>query len=269
MALRKGLHEDIATGSRQAHHSQNTVRAAMKQTLYQILGVDPKASAQEIEAAYIARIDELKFATLQDPNKLRVLQQSKEILADPAQRATYDASISRPEALATAPIAPEPPEASFIRQWGKWVAAGVILIGLFVLWPKRVATPPPPATKQAVPRPAAPLPQPVQPPAPNSAAPSVTGAEPPAAVQDGPVQGQWLCTDAISGRASKYNFQQDAVLRIAASDGQIADYKYELAGKILTLTDPKQVSTLAVEELTTRKMILNTGAEGRRIVCAR
>jgi hypothetical protein len=269
MAVRKGLHEGIATGSRQAHHSQNTVRAAMKQTLYQILGVDPKASAQEIEAAYIARIDELKFATLQDPNKLRVLQQSKEILADPAQRATYDASISRPEALATAPIAPEPPEPSFLRQWGKWVAAAVILIGLFVLWPKRVATPPPPAAKQTAPRRVEPVPQSAQPAAPNSAAPSVTSAEPPAAVPDSPVLGEWLCTDAISGRASKYNFQQDAVLRIASSDGAIADYKYELAGKSLTLTDPKQVSMLAVEELTTRKMILNAGAEGRRVVCQR
>ena len=56
----------------------------MKKTLYQILGVDPKASVQDIEAAYIARIDELKFATLQDPNKLRVLQQSKVLLTDPA-----------------------------------------------------------------------------------------------------------------------------------------------------------------------------------------
>ena len=65
----------------------------MKKTLYQILGVDPKASREEIEAAYNARIDELKSATLQDPNKLRVLQQSKEILSDANRRAAYDASL--------------------------------------------------------------------------------------------------------------------------------------------------------------------------------
>ena len=33
----------------------------MKKTLYQILGVDPKASQEEIEAAYNARIDELSI----------------------------------------------------------------------------------------------------------------------------------------------------------------------------------------------------------------
>ena len=66
----------------------------MKKTLYQILGVDPGASLPEIEAAYNARIDELKFATIQDPNKLRVLQQSKAMLVDPARPATYAASIS-------------------------------------------------------------------------------------------------------------------------------------------------------------------------------
>ena len=240
----------------------------MKKTLYQILGVDPKASAEEIEAAYNARIDELKFATLQDPNKLRVLQQSKEILADPAQRSTYDASISRPEVPAAVTAAEAVPQASFLQQWGKWIAAAVILLGLFVLWPKRVATPPPPPAKQ-VERPVAPAPQPVEPAAPNnSSATSVTSAEPPA-LPDSPVLGQWSCADAISGRTSKYNFQQDAILRIAASDGAIADYKYELNGKVLTLADTKQVITYAVEELTTRKMILNAGAEGRRIVCTR
>jgi len=235
----------------------------MKKTLYQILGVDPKASAQDIEAAYIARIDELKFATLQDPNKLRVLQQSKEILSDPVQRATYDASISVSEAPAVS-VVKEEPEHSFFRQWGKWIAAVVVLIGLFVLWPKRAATPPPPPAKHSASRPAEPASQPAQPAA-QSAVPPVTSAEPP----DSPVLGQWSCTDAISGRTSKYNFQQDGILRIAASDGQMADYKYELSGKVLTLTDDKQASTLAVEELTTRKMILNTGAEGRRVVCAR
>lgn len=243
----------------------------MKKTLYQILGVEPKASRQEIEAAYIARIDELKFATLQDPNKLKMLQQSKEILTDPGQRATYDASISAPVAGAPAAAkrAKEEPEPSFLRQWGKWIAAGVVLIGLFVLWPKRVATPPHPAQQIAA-RPVEPVPQPAQPAAPINVAPApVTSAEPPTDLRENPVMGEWSCADAISGRTSKYNFQRDGILRIATGDGQIANYKYELSGKVLTLTDSKQASTLAVEELVARKMILNTGAEGRRLVCKR
>ena len=247
----------------------------MKKTLYQILGVDPKASRQDIEVAYNARIDELKFATLQDPNKLRVLQQSKEILSDPVQRVAYDASISAPVAAASAAAnkAKEEPEPSFLRQWGKWIAAAVVLIGLFVLWPRRAATPPPPQppqpAQQIAAKPVEPVPQLVQPAAPINVAPPVTSVEPPADLRDNPVMGEWSCADAISGRTSKYNFQQDGVLRIATGDAQIADYKYELSGKVLTLTDSKQASTLAVEELVARKMILNTGADGRRLVCKR
>ena len=47
------------------------------------------------------------------------------------------------------------------------------------------------------------------------------------------------------------------------------DYKYELDGVALKVTNPKQTSTLAIEELVTRKMILNAGAGGQRVVCTR
>ena len=252
--------------SRDPAHDLAQIWAAMKKTLYQILGVDPKASAQDIEAAYAARIDELKFATLHDPNKLRVLQQSKDVLADPIQRASYDASISKPETPASS-LAQEVPEPSFLRQWGRWIAAVVVLIGLFVLWPKRAATPPP--AKQIASRPIEPVPQPVPPAAPNDVPAPAPSVEPPADLRENPVLGEWSCTDAISGRTSKYNFQQDGVLSIASSDGQALTLKYELSGKVLTLTDPKQATALAIEELVARKMILNTGAEGRRLVCKR
>ncbi len=238
----------------------------MKKTLYQILGVDPGASLPEIEAAYNARIDELKFATIQDPNKLRVLQQSKEMLVDPARRATYDASISASEIPAVhAGIEEVAP--SLLSKHRKWVVAAVILAGLFLLWPKRAAVPPPPPVQPIVATPAQPTP--LEPaPAAGNATPAIS-AEPPPALPVNPLQGEWSCTDAISGRASKYNFQEDGILRIAAGDGPIADYRYELSAKTLTLTDTSQANRLTVEELSTRKLILNTGAEGRRVVCRR
>ena len=245
----------------------------MKKTLYQILGVNPEASAQAIEAAYAMRIEELKLATIHDPNKLVVLQQSKAILADPVQRAAYDMSLSIRDAPPP-PEAEDEPDPSFLQQWGKWIAAGVVLIGLFVLWPKRVATPPPPPNQIAS-QTIEPAPEPVQPdsepaavPAdPKNAALPAAPALPPADLPANPVLGAWSCTDAISGRTSKYNFQPDGVLSIALSDGQVLALKYEVSGKVLTLTDPKQVTTLAIEELVAGKMILNTGAEGRRLVC--
>ena len=253
----------------------------MKKTLYQILGVDPKASTQEIEAAYAMRIEELKVATIRDPNKLVVLQQSKAILSDPIQRAAYDVS----QSIRSAPVPPaaeHEPDPSFLQQWGKWIAAGVVLIGLFILWPKRAATPPPQTPSAQMPSPQGmasrtidPVPQPVQPASEPAAVPAdaknaalpPAPAQPPADLPANPVLGEWSCTDAISGRTSKYHFQRDGVLSIASSDGQVRALKYEVSGKVLTLTDPKQVSTLAIEELVARKMILNTGAEGRRLVC--
>jgi hypothetical protein len=247
----------------------------MKKTLYQILGVDPKASAQDIEAAYSMRIEELKVATIQDPNKLVALQQSKEILCDPIQRATYDGSISEREVRA-APLPDEEPESTFMQQWGKWIAAGVVLVFAVVWWANHGATPPPQPAQQFATRTIEPAPRPVQPasePAAPAASKDVTppaaSIPPPADLPANPVLGEWACTDAISGRNSKYNFNQDGALSIASSDGQVTDLKYELSGKVLKLTDPKQVSTLAIEELVARKMILNTGTEGRRVVCKR
>ena len=239
----------------------------MKKTLYEILGVDPKATAQEINAAYIARIDELKTATMQDPNKLRVLQQSKEILSDAIQRTTYDASLAKPDTPTFA--VEDEPEPSFLHKWGKWIAAVVVLAGLFVLWPKPAAVPPPPPPAKRAAAEQKPAPQVTPPVQSTTAAPAVSAQPPTLEVPANPIAGEWSSTDAISGRNSHYNFQQDAILKIAAGDGEITESKYELAGKTLTLSDPAKVVTLTIEEMTMRKMILNTGAEGRRLVCTR
>lgn len=84
-----------------------------------------------------------------------------------------------------------------------------------------------------------------------------------------PLTGDWSCTDAINGHSSKYSFKDGGVLTIVTNEGQSSDYKYELAGKSLTLTDPKQVSTIAIEEMLARKMILHSGGAGQRVVCMR
>ena len=252
----------------------------MKKTLYQILGVDPKASPQEIEAAYIARIDELKFATLQDPNKLRVLQQSKEVLSDANRRATYDASITVHVASAL-DAAEEEPDLTFVQRWGKWIATGVAVIVVGIWWAKHGEAPapeklpPPKAILQAV-VPSAPALPPANEPAAAPAAAALPAAAlpaaavpPPADTPVSPVMGEWSCADAITGRTSRYNFQQKGVLSMTASDGQVSDYKYELDGLALKVTDPRQTSIFAIEELVARKMILNTGAGGQRVVCTR
>jgi hypothetical protein len=282
----------------------------MKPTLYQILGVDPKASTQEIEAAYNARIDELKFATLQDPNKLRILQQSKEVLADANRRATYDASIAVRVGPVPDPVEEDPAPISH-QQWGKWVAAGAVVIVVGLLWMRHGAAPtspirpppvvapgepaspdtPPAASPASAAAPASPSnvapvspsnvapvgtndvaparPGNVAPASPANVAPAAAVASPPADAAVSPVVGGWSCDDAITGRSSKYNFQQNGALNIVTFDGQSLDYTYELGGTVLKVTNSEQTRTYVIEELVPRKMILNAGTGGQRVVCKR
>jgi hypothetical protein len=245
-------------------------REAMKKTLYQILGVDPKASVQEIEAAYSQRLEELKMATVKDSGLLVALQQAKAILSDPAQRAAHDLSIARHERGATAPVH-EAPELTFLQRWGIWIA-----VSLFVVagtgWLKRVDPIMPFEKQQAASRSVEHVrlpPRPAGPPSFDLPETIPVAAAPPVEAPPNPVAGEWACADAISGRTSKYSFLRDGNVKVAADDGQMADYKYELSGKSLKLADAKQTSTLAIEEMIAKKMILNTGSEGRRLVCRR
>ncbi|HVY05292.1 MAG TPA: hypothetical protein VHB46_04900 [Burkholderiales bacterium] len=240
----------------------------MKKTLYEILGVDAAASGEEIEAAYHARIDELKLATLQDPNRLRVLQQSRDILTNPNQRATYDASIRRAEP--DADISDVPAERTFLQQRGTWLALVVVTALLAAWWTTHREAPVVAQARKPIPiKKAAPAlsPQAASP----QAAEASAVASAPVQVADtsaDPVLGDWACTDAISGRNSKYSFREHGVLSVTSTEGA-GEYRFELAGKTLTLADTSKTSILTAEELSARKMILNTGADGRRIVCKR
>jgi len=84
-----------------------------------------------------------------------------------------------------------------------------------------------------------------------------------------PLAGDWSCEDALTGHTSRYSFQNNGVLSIATSDGQLLDFKYERELRTLKLTDATAARAFAIEELTTRKMILNLGAGGQRVVCKR
>ncbi|HEV8643976.1 MAG TPA: DnaJ domain-containing protein [Burkholderiales bacterium] len=248
----------------------------MKKTLYQILGVDPKASAQDVAAAYSKRLEEVSTATIRDPNKLVVLQQAKEILSDANQRAAYDASLTG--RVARAPVeAVDEREPAFLQVWGKWIVVSVVLIVVGVWWAKRVAPPPaqntpPPqvASRTLEPsQPVEPAEQPANPDDAKETAPPVAAVQPQDDSPASPILGQWPCHDSISGRSSQYNFQPDGTLNIATTDGQVLTLNYGVSGKVLKLTGPNQASTFMIEELTARKMILNTGVEGRREVCER
>ena len=238
----------------------------MKQTLYQILGVEPQATQEEIERAYRERLGAYEADLNRDPNMLVALRQAKEVLTNEIQRAAYDGDLANRAAPAPAD-AMEEQNPTFLQRNGNWVAGGAVLMALVLWWSSGG---PPPAPKAVAPKIAAPVeqesPSAVQPrnePAPLAVAPAKE------AVPDNPMVGQWSCYEAVSGSSSRYDFTPDGALTITEAGGRVLSHRYQVAGKTLKIGDATQANALAIEEWTQRKMVLNMGAEGRRMVCKR
>jgi len=98
----------------------------LKKTLYQILEVDPNASAEEIEAAY-RRLTAMRDTQWPDANMPGLVRQAHEILSDPKRRRGYDASLAAPAVTAYAMRDASP---AFVETWGKWIVAIALLAGV-------------------------------------------------------------------------------------------------------------------------------------------
>jgi curved DNA-binding protein CbpA len=63
---------------------------------YMDLGVDPKASQQEIEKVYGRRVAELRASKVEDaPEELAEVEAAYAVLRDPQKRSSYDARLKR------------------------------------------------------------------------------------------------------------------------------------------------------------------------------
>jgi Mce-associated membrane protein len=105
-------------------------------TWYDVLGVEPTASTDQIRAAWRAAVADL------DPTdrRFRVANQAAEVLLDPERRAAYDADLPQdepePEPAVTEPLsttatapAPEPSEsAPRGRRLTDWTAVAIIVL---------------------------------------------------------------------------------------------------------------------------------------------
>ncbi|MGH8620427.1 MAG: DnaJ domain-containing protein [Burkholderiales bacterium] len=74
----------------------------MKRSLYEMLGIPPDATAEQIQAAYVARLAELNAPKYQGDedaiNETRMLREGYQILTDPARKHHYDSVLSDPGA---------------------------------------------------------------------------------------------------------------------------------------------------------------------------
>src|SRR5882672_3337771 len=119
----------------------------MKTTLYQLLGVAPNASKEQIAAAYRTALGAAENARHSDPNSATFLRDAYQILSNDAQRAAYDASLVRAQRGAAAPA---PAADARAIGWMPWLVGVMLLVGLVAAWQWRKAPVQPASPKTAL-----------------------------------------------------------------------------------------------------------------------
>jgi hypothetical protein len=99
--------------------------------------------------------------------------------------------------------------------------------------------------------------------------PGATAGATPTTAANTSVVGNWDCFEPVTGRNSEYGFAADGTLTINPASGGSQTLNYKMAGRRINLTDTDPPRTIDVEELSERKMILNSSGGGQRIVCSR
>ena len=106
---------------------------------YMDLGVDPKASQQEVEKVYGKRVAELRMSKVEDaPEELTEVEAAYAVLRDPRKRASYDAQLKaeddedeKKDAEMNAYLQSQHRRAKRNRRTGSWLDAIFDLLKLF------------------------------------------------------------------------------------------------------------------------------------------
>ncbi len=113
----------------------------MKKTLYQVLGVEPDATAAQIADAY-ARCQAALEAGVYDRNAQIIAKESFNVLSNPVARARYDVSFAPAPAPAALPEAPPPAPSRAPLDWRHGLAIALVAGVLSGWWFSRPKAPP-------------------------------------------------------------------------------------------------------------------------------
>jgi curved DNA-binding protein CbpA len=106
---------------------------------YMDLGIDPKASQQEIEKVYGRRVAELRVSKVEDaPEELAEVEAAYAVLRDPQKRSSYDARLKaeddeedKKDAELNAYLQSHHRRSNRNRRTGSWIDAILDLLKLF------------------------------------------------------------------------------------------------------------------------------------------
>jgi len=142
-----------------------------KKTLYDVLGVARDAMPLDVGLAYQKRIDELQRAPVQDASEMALVKSAHEVLANPARRAAYDATLVTESEKAAAKEQPAPDlvleaeedEGGKRRIPPVGIAIGVVVLVIIAIFAWRTLRTPPAPAKTAEAAEEAPAPPPPPP----------------------------------------------------------------------------------------------------------
>jgi hypothetical protein len=83
------------------------------------------------------------------------------------------------------------------------------------------------------------------------------------------VLGTWSCGGADAARNGQYSYARDGGVTISSGDRKPVSGHYSVSGRAIEFIVPASIYSYTVEEITEKKMVLNTGEGGLRLVCER
>lgn len=254
-----------------------------RKTLYDILGVPPSASAEQIASAFRLRQAELEGRGDAARDELVAVRDAHRILVNAERRRKYDATL--------AVRAPRPPPA--VSHGRSRILLGLAVFAFIaggVFWKMRPdAAPAPQQRPRGVELASPPVPAEQKPEATEEAAKSAEATSPPAATTPAPgptptagdpataampvmetppaimaaLFGNWQCEDPLQKHTAEYDYGRDGLIMVNWGKRGAIKTPYRMEGMIVRYVSRGEPMTLQIDSISAGKMVKYANVETR------